>query len=229
MGKRPAPRSARIRRRREQPRRQAFFRRGSVDRHANARAFPAAYGGRAAPRSRPAPWPSRNKYNGRAAESRRFGPPGRAEAHRVGSAAHRRRLSRGQSPHSDKCNFTLVHPVARRASTARGRRLLSRNDSHESCTNAHFCASDAPGLSRPRGGLSRRAIFGECAGRDRANSPSNSRAGAARLPPGVTATRSLELPPGARLIGAAGGSTLKLIGPGPLLHATGSAASRSNP
>ena len=48
------------------------------------------------------------------------------------------------------------------------------------------------------------------------------RAGVARLPPGVTAIRSLELPPGARLIGAPGGSTLKLIGPGPLLHATGS-------
>ncbi len=47
------------------------------------------------------------------------------------------------------------------------------------------------------------------------------RSGALRLPPGVTAIRSLELPPGARLIGA-GGSTLKLIGPGPLLHATGS-------
>ena len=43
------------------------------------------------------------------------------------------------------------------------------------------------------------------------------RAGVARLPPGVIAIRSLELPPG-----APGGSTLKLIGPGPLLHATGS-------
>jgi hypothetical protein len=48
------------------------------------------------------------------------------------------------------------------------------------------------------------------------------RAGVARLPPGVIVIRSLELPPGARLIGAPGGSTLKLIGPGPLLHATGS-------
>jgi uncharacterized secreted repeat protein (TIGR03808 family) len=48
------------------------------------------------------------------------------------------------------------------------------------------------------------------------------RAGVARLPPGVTAIRSLQLPPGARLIGAPGGSTLKLIGPGPLLHAAGS-------
>ena len=46
--------------------------------------------------------------------------------------------------------------------------------------------------------------------------------GALRLPPGVIAIRSLELPPGARLIGAPSGSTLKLIGPGPLLHAAGS-------
>ncbi|MFY9834512.1 MAG: TIGR03808 family TAT-translocated repetitive protein [Methylocystis sp.] len=46
--------------------------------------------------------------------------------------------------------------------------------------------------------------------------------GALRLPPGVIAIRSLELPPGARLIGAPSGTTLKLIGPGPLLHAAGS-------
>ena len=60
---------------------------------------------------------------------------------------------------------------------------------------------------------------GELAEQLRAGATSD---GARRLPPGVTAIRSLELPPGARLIGAPSGSTLKLIGPGPLLHATGS-------
>ncbi len=42
-----------------------------------------------------------------------------------------------------------------------------------------------------------------------------------RLPPGVTAIRSLQLPAGASLIGARGGSTLRLIGSGPLLYASG--------
>ncbi|QGM46882.1 TIGR03808 family TAT-translocated repetitive protein [Methylocystis heyeri] len=41
---------------------------------------------------------------------------------------------------------------------------------------------------------------------------------AVRLPPGVTTIRSLELPAGAILIGARGGSTLRLVGPGPLLY-----------
>ncbi len=44
---------------------------------------------------------------------------------------------------------------------------------------------------------------------------------AIRLPAGVTAIRSLELPPDAILIGARGGSTLKLLGPGPLLYSNG--------
>jgi uncharacterized secreted repeat protein (TIGR03808 family) len=44
---------------------------------------------------------------------------------------------------------------------------------------------------------------------------------ALRLPPGVTAIRSLELPAGAVLIGARGGSTLRLVGPGPLLYGRG--------
>ncbi len=44
---------------------------------------------------------------------------------------------------------------------------------------------------------------------------------AVHLPPGVTAIRSLDLPSGTTLIGARGGSILRLVGPGPLLHATG--------
>ena len=40
-----------------------------------------------------------------------------------------------------------------------------------------------------------------------------------RLPPGVTRTRGLFLPDGTRLIGARGGSILRLVGPGPLLSA----------
>jgi uncharacterized secreted repeat protein (TIGR03808 family) len=43
--------------------------------------------------------------------------------------------------------------------------------------------------------------------------------GAAALPAGVTAVRSLEIPDGARLVGARGRSILRLIGPGPLLYA----------
>lgn len=42
---------------------------------------------------------------------------------------------------------------------------------------------------------------------------------AVRLPPGVTAIGGLDLPEGATLIGAPGGSTLKLVGEGPLLTA----------
>lgn len=43
--------------------------------------------------------------------------------------------------------------------------------------------------------------------------------GAVRLPAGVTAVRALDIEDGATIIGAAGGSTLRLIGPGPLLRA----------
>ena len=39
-----------------------------------------------------------------------------------------------------------------------------------------------------------------------------------RLPPGVTTTRGLTLPEGAHLVGARGGSTLRLAGSGPLLR-----------
>lgn len=42
---------------------------------------------------------------------------------------------------------------------------------------------------------------------------------AVRLAPGVTPIRTLDLPDGARLIGAPGGSTLRLVGAGPLLTA----------
>lgn len=42
---------------------------------------------------------------------------------------------------------------------------------------------------------------------------------AVRLAPGVTPIRTLDLPDGARLIGAPGGSTLKLVGAGPLITA----------
>ncbi len=42
-----------------------------------------------------------------------------------------------------------------------------------------------------------------------------------QLPAGVTHLRSLELPSGARLLGAPQGSTLRLVGPGPLLYAKG--------
>jgi uncharacterized secreted repeat protein (TIGR03808 family) len=48
------------------------------------------------------------------------------------------------------------------------------------------------------------------------------RGGVVRLPRGTTAIRSLELPPGATLVGERG-STLKLIGQGPLLYARGAA------
>lgn len=44
------------------------------------------------------------------------------------------------------------------------------------------------------------------------------RGGAVRLPEGVTAVRSLELEDSVTLIGAKGGSTLRLVGPGPLLR-----------
>ena len=111
-------------------------------------------------------------------------------------------FSRGAVAASTNAIVTLVHPVARRASTARGRRLLSRNDTHESCANAHFRASDAQGLARSRGGLPRRAIFGEGARPDRRTRRATPLRRSLRLPPGVTAIRSLELPPGARLIGA---------------------------
>ena len=47
---------------------------------------------------------------------------------------------------------------------------------------------------------------------------------AVQLPPGVTAIRSLELPSGVILTGARGGSTLRLIGPGPLLYSNGAAS-----
>ena len=40
-----------------------------------------------------------------------------------------------------------------------------------------------------------------------------------RLPAGVVATRGLTLPSGARLVGARAGTTLRLVGPGPLLFA----------
>ena len=40
-----------------------------------------------------------------------------------------------------------------------------------------------------------------------------------RLPPGLTRTRGLTLPGGAHLVGAPGGSTLRLLGEGPLLRA----------
>ena len=40
-----------------------------------------------------------------------------------------------------------------------------------------------------------------------------------RLPPGVTRTAGLVLPDGTRLVGAPGGSTLRLAGPGPLVSA----------
>jgi len=46
------------------------------------------------------------------------------------------------------------------------------------------------------------------------------RGGAVKLRPGVTQIRSLELPPGATLVGGPA-STLRLVGPGPLLHARG--------
>jgi uncharacterized secreted repeat protein (TIGR03808 family) len=42
-----------------------------------------------------------------------------------------------------------------------------------------------------------------------------------QLPPGVTHLQSLELPSGARLLGAPEGSTLRLVGAGPLLYAKG--------
>jgi uncharacterized secreted repeat protein (TIGR03808 family) len=45
--------------------------------------------------------------------------------------------------------------------------------------------------------------------------------GAVRLPAGVTATRGLDIPDGVTLVGAPGRSILKLVGPGPLLSATG--------
>lgn len=41
-----------------------------------------------------------------------------------------------------------------------------------------------------------------------------------RLPRGVTRTRGLTLPGGAHLVGASGGSTLRLVGDGPLLRAS---------
>jgi uncharacterized secreted repeat protein (TIGR03808 family) len=46
------------------------------------------------------------------------------------------------------------------------------------------------------------------------------RGAAFKLPAGVTATRSLELPDGAKMVGAPAGSTLQLIGQGPLLYAS---------
>jgi uncharacterized secreted repeat protein (TIGR03808 family) len=41
-----------------------------------------------------------------------------------------------------------------------------------------------------------------------------------KLPPGVTATRSIELPDGARIVADRAGSTLRLVGDGPLLSAS---------
>jgi uncharacterized secreted repeat protein (TIGR03808 family) len=41
-----------------------------------------------------------------------------------------------------------------------------------------------------------------------------------KLPAGIIATRSLELPDGATIVGAPSGSTLRLIGQGPLFHAS---------
>jgi uncharacterized secreted repeat protein (TIGR03808 family) len=45
------------------------------------------------------------------------------------------------------------------------------------------------------------------------------RGAALKLPAGVIATRSLELPDGAKIVGASAGSTLRLIGDGPLFYA----------
>jgi len=80
--------------------------------------------------------------------------------------------------------------------------------------------------------LTRRSVFALAAGaamlrRAQAETERLSRAfrdaqrnrGAVRLPPGVTPLRSLELASGTRLVGAPQGSTLRLVGAGPLLHA----------
>ena len=49
---------------------------------------------------------------------------------------------------------------------------------------------------------------------------------AARLPKGATTTRPLILPPGAHLVGASGGSTLRLSGAGPLIRGERAARTR---
>jgi uncharacterized secreted repeat protein (TIGR03808 family) len=92
-------------------------------------------------------------------------------------------------------------------------------------------------ICAPPRGLSRRRFFALAASvaaapaaraaPDAANELSQAlRAAAARgaavtLPPGVTATRGLVLPEGARLVGVPGRSVLKLIGAGPLLQSAG--------
>ena len=177
--------------------------------------------------TRRAPWPSRNKCIGRAAESRHFDPFGQAAAHQGGRAAHRRLFRAGPSPRRQMRSsrlFTLSRDAPRRRAAGGYNRAMTRMNHARTRIFAHPTRRGFLGLAA---GCTRRAIFGEGARPDRRTrrAIARRRLGGDCRPaasPGVIAIRSLELPPGARLIGAAGGSTLKLIGPGPLLHATGS-------
>jgi len=116
-------------------------------------------------------------------------------------SAHRRRKAERYTVAMRRANFSFVETF----DPAR-RRLLRL------CVNAALAApfaAQAQAETQNLGGKLRAAAR---------------RGGAVALPPGVTAIHALELPSGARLVGAREGSTLLLIGPGPLLCAKGASA-----